>query len=92
MYKVAKTGEHPPLPPSASSQAGNFILGCLKKDPTDRPSAHNLMSCDWFVEHGGGARSPWSSPPVPFAPKHDAVGRRLLRGIGDGTGSEASSR
>jgi hypothetical protein len=91
MYKVAKTGEHPPLPPSASDQAGHFMLGCLQKDPAQRPSAHNLMSCDWFVEHGGGASSPWSAP-VPFAPKQEAGGRRLLRGIGDGTGSEASSR
>ena len=33
-----------------SHEAKNFIKGCLKKDPNDRPSAEKLLRHPWIVQ------------------------------------------
>ncbi|XP_039173142.1 mitogen-activated protein kinase kinase kinase 1-like isoform X1 [Eucalyptus grandis] len=43
LYKIGK-GKHPPLPRSLSSDARDFILTCLQKNPKDRPSAVQLLN------------------------------------------------
>lgn len=52
MYHIGVATQHPPLPePDQLSELGiNFIKECLTVDPTQRPSAFELMDHSWMLD------------------------------------------
>jgi len=40
--------EHPPLPDDISPELESFLLRCFARDPTQRPSAHDLLADPWI--------------------------------------------
>ena len=42
LFRIGK-GEPPPVPNSLSSDAQDFILKCLQVNPSDRPTAGQLL-------------------------------------------------
>ena len=52
MYHIGVATQHPPLPePDQLSELGiNFVRECLIVDPTQRPSAFELMDHPWMLD------------------------------------------
>lgn len=42
-FRKIGNGELPSVPDSLSKDARDFILECLKVDPSERPTAHQLL-------------------------------------------------
>jgi serine/threonine protein kinase len=40
--------EHPPLPDDISVELEQFLMRCFARDPTQRPSAHDLLADPWI--------------------------------------------
>jgi mitogen-activated protein kinase kinase 1 len=60
MDRIVK-GAVPEAPPSASALFRAFVAGCLKKNPTERPSATTLLGHDWIksCNFHGASVSAW---------------------------------
>ncbi|KAI9319313.1 kinase-like domain-containing protein [Dichotomocladium elegans] len=47
LYHIVED-DHPPLPKDISKPLEDFLYGCFQKDPSDRPSARELMQHAWL--------------------------------------------
>ncbi|WOK99821.1 mitogen-activated protein kinase kinase kinase NPK1-like [Canna indica] len=43
LFHIGTTKSHPPIPEHLSSEAKDFLLKCLQKEPNSRPSASDLL-------------------------------------------------
>ncbi|RCI01969.1 hypothetical protein CU098_009991, partial [Rhizopus stolonifer] len=50
MFKIVEE-ECPPIPDNISSELGNFLELCFKKNPSERPSAQELLRHPWIKQH-----------------------------------------
>jgi hypothetical protein len=57
MFHVAATKEPPPLPPTLSPEARDFLLLCFNRVPRDRPNATRLLRHPWMAGVPGAAAS-----------------------------------
>lgn len=60
MFHIGIATQHPPLPnPSEMSEQGiAFIEACVTLDPTERPSAAELIDHPWLAHLVSGVVSP----------------------------------
>lgn len=63
MFHIGIATQHPPLPdPSQMSELGiDFIEQCVTLDPTERPSAAELIQHPWLAEMVDAMVSPLHS-------------------------------
>lgn len=51
MFKIANTKHIPEIPESFSKEGKDFVSLCLKRDPTQRPSASQLLCHPFLQDH-----------------------------------------
>ncbi|KAJ1854721.1 Protein kinase of the Mitotic Exit Network [Coemansia sp. RSA 638] len=50
LYRIVED-EHPPIPDGISEELKNFLLLCFRKEPSDRPTAAELMNHQWTQQY-----------------------------------------
>jgi len=58
IFKIASSAELPTIPETLSPQAAEFILLCLQRDPTARPTADDLLNHPFVALKQGEAEHP----------------------------------
>ena len=74
MFHIGIATQHPPLPdPSQMSDVGiDFIESCVTLDPTDRPSAVELIKHPWLAPMVDAMVCPFHrSHNIPLCPSTD---------------------
>ncbi|KAG1652543.1 hypothetical protein FOA52_007884, partial [Chlamydomonas sp. UWO 241] len=51
--------DHPPLPPGVSPLMSEFLMECFQKDPSQRPSAADLLQHRWISDRRRGLAATW---------------------------------
>ncbi|KAI8320484.1 kinase-like protein, partial [Martensiomyces pterosporus] len=49
LYHIVED-DHPPIPEGISEELKDFLLQCFRKNPSDRPTAAQLMSHSWAMQ------------------------------------------
>lgn len=55
LYRIGYSGESPAIPSFLSEKAKDFLRKCLRRDPTERWSANQLLEHPFFVELSSGS-------------------------------------
>ncbi|KAJ2358534.1 Protein kinase of the Mitotic Exit Network [Coemansia sp. RSA 2618] len=50
LYRIVED-DHPPIPDGISEELKDFLLQCFRKEPTDRPTAAELMNHSWTQQY-----------------------------------------
>ncbi|KAJ1889705.1 Protein kinase of the Mitotic Exit Network, partial [Kickxella alabastrina] len=51
LYRIVED-DHPPIPEGISQELKDFLLQCFRKEPSERPTAAELMSHSWAAQYG----------------------------------------
>uniref|UniRef100_A0A915N877 Protein kinase domain-containing protein n=1 Tax=Meloidogyne javanica TaxID=6303 RepID=A0A915N877_MELJA len=93
VFKVGMHGMHPPIPGHLGELATNFIKSCFKPDPSERPTAAELLNDPFILQYFGNSNRGTSSkkridgaPPV----KHPSKFYRSASHMGGMTASGAT--